>query len=212
MRAIRQSLSAAFISLFIAGPVSASPVIISFEEIGSIGGGSGTVVFPSIINGVDIGAIGVFDTVKANLGSMSNSSPNAGLLERAVTYRIQMANATLFRFQSADLSRSHNEASFFRVEGLRGVDVLFSAEVSATNNFPFPATFVANWDGIDALQLLWSGPGAPTGIAAIDNFIFEPSPVPLPGTIGLLAVGIALVSREFKTTTRLYSNGQRPRL
>ena len=177
----------------------ATPVTISFEEIGKIVGGSGTLAHPGVINGVDFGTLGIFDTVAANLGRMSVSSPNAGFLERAAEYPISLANHGLFTFISADVARDLVDASFFRFTGSRNGHQVFSEDVAFVS-FPDPQHIVVGSEQqIDTLAVLW-GPVA-DHIASLDNFTFEASVVPVPGALALTVSGLIAFAR-FSTSRR----------
>ena len=169
---------------------SAYATVITFEEVGAI---SAVRVFPRTLGIIDIGSMGVFNTVAANLARMSASSPNAGFLERAVSYPIRMSDGGRFDFVSADVSRSNSDSSLFRFEGIRDGLVTFFAEMPGQL---FPFTFAANWAGLDSVRIFWTGADA-FGIAALDNFTFEvrtvPPPdaaVPAPGTAALVLIGL----------------------
>lgn len=169
---------------------SAHAAVITFEEVGAITGGSGTLVFPGTIGDVDIGSLGIFDTGKANIERMSVSSPNAGFLERSVEYSFRMAAGQPFTFISADVARSHVDSSFFRFIGFRNGQTVFSVDTSEHfSTSPDPFHFVANWNDIDKLTLLW-GPPVASGFASLDNFTYEISAVPAPGAFILLLSGL----------------------
>ena len=177
----------------------ATPVTISFEEIGKIVGGSGTLAHPGVINGVDFGTLGIFDTVAANLGRMSVSSPNAGFLERAAEYPISLANHGLFTFIGADVARDLVDSSLFRFTGSRNGLQVFSEEVSFLT-FPDPQHITGNGKKIDTLTVLW-GPPVADHIASLDNFTFEVSAVPVSGALALTVSGLIAFAR-FSTSRR----------
>ncbi len=76
------------------------------------------------------------------------------------------------------------------IEGLNNGAVLFSQKQGVTQS---PIVFAANWAGIDQLRI-WTGDEFQPGTGhqwALDNITINENNVPEPGSLALLAVGLA---------------------
>ena len=169
---------------------SSKAAVVTFEELVNLGTAP---VAVGELGGLDFGTLGAFDALDTSFPHLTDTPRNAAFIERSVTYTISRSGGGTFDFIGADFARSHVDSALYQFAGTKNGQKFFTAEVNAELGFPDHQRITLNWTAIDALQITF-GPPVTTGFAAMDNFEFELTPVPLPAAgpmFGLAALALA---------------------